>query len=217
MGKKQKIILWIASTFCFLGAIVMFGWGTPFLIVAGLLLLPIEKIRAFLLDKMKIKVWTACILAGVMFVVGAIVSPSDAQSDLANSSSGGLEYSSFFGDEDSSSYSKPEKEDSHSSSFKENSTQSLSKPEKEESSLPEKEDSHSSSFKENSTQSSFKPEKEDSSVEIKVTYILNTSSKKIHYSTCRHVSKISPENKKTSTKSLAALIQEGYEKCGTCF
>lgn len=51
----------------------------------------------------------------------------------------------------------------------------------------------------------------------KMEYVLNTSSKKIHYPTCRSVKKIAPKNYSTSNLSIAELEKKGYSKCGICF
>ncbi len=48
------------------------------------------------------------------------------------------------------------------------------------------------------------------------TYILNTSSKKIHLPTCRYAESINDENKEEYTGSKQALIDDGYTSCGTC-
>lgn len=46
-------------------------------------------------------------------------------------------------------------------------------------------------------------------------YVLNTSSKKIHYAYCVHVSEISPENI-AYTNDYQKAINEGYTPCKTC-
>lgn len=48
-------------------------------------------------------------------------------------------------------------------------------------------------------------------------YILNTSSKKIHLPSCSSVSKISEGNKQEFSGSIDELLNDGYEKCGSCF
>ncbi len=48
------------------------------------------------------------------------------------------------------------------------------------------------------------------------TYILNTSSKTIHISTCSYVGRINAENKKESDASLETLKSQGYKTCGHC-
>ncbi len=47
-------------------------------------------------------------------------------------------------------------------------------------------------------------------------WVLNTSTKKIHYPECSAVSRMNEENKSESDKSIAALEAEGYTVCGTC-
>lgn len=48
-------------------------------------------------------------------------------------------------------------------------------------------------------------------------YVLNTSSMKIHHTTCDSVRKISPQNYSTSNTSVEELIGQGYSRCGICF
>lgn len=49
------------------------------------------------------------------------------------------------------------------------------------------------------------------------TWVLNTSTMKIHYPNCKYVVKISPENYATSSLSVAELQVMGYTTCGHCF
>lgn len=49
------------------------------------------------------------------------------------------------------------------------------------------------------------------------TYVLNTSTKKIHYPSCSSVEKISPQNYSTSSLSVEELESQGYAKCKRCF
>lgn len=49
------------------------------------------------------------------------------------------------------------------------------------------------------------------------TWVLNTSSMKIHYPSCKSVPKIAPKNYATSSESLADLKSKGYTTCGNCF
>ena len=48
------------------------------------------------------------------------------------------------------------------------------------------------------------------------TYVLNTSSKKIHNSDCSSVAKIGENNKKEHTGYVTELIADGYTACGNC-
>lgn len=48
------------------------------------------------------------------------------------------------------------------------------------------------------------------------TWVLNTNSKKIHESDCRHVSDIAEQNRSEPDKTLEELLAEGYTLCGTC-
>lgn len=49
------------------------------------------------------------------------------------------------------------------------------------------------------------------------TYILNTSTKKIHIPGCRSEKAIADENRASSDQPLDVLISQGYTKCGNCF
>ena len=48
------------------------------------------------------------------------------------------------------------------------------------------------------------------------TYILNTNTKKFHYSSCGSASRIKDSNKSTFTGSRDELISRGYSPCGNC-
>lgn len=50
----------------------------------------------------------------------------------------------------------------------------------------------------------------------KTTYILNTSTNKIHLSDCSAVKDMNPNNKITSNKTLDDLLNQGYTPCGIC-
>ena len=49
------------------------------------------------------------------------------------------------------------------------------------------------------------------------SYVLNNSSKKIHYPSCRSVPKIAPQNYATSNQTVNELIAQGYTTCGIYF
>ena len=49
-----------------------------------------------------------------------------------------------------------------------------------------------------------------------ITYILNTSSGKIHLPNCKSVRTIKPENYGTTDKTIDELLSEGYTRCGNC-
>lgn len=55
-----------------------------------------------------------------------------------------------------------------------------------------------------------------SSIAITTEYILNTSTKKIHYPDCKSVKQMKDKNKKSTTESRDALISQGYSPCGNC-
>lgn len=50
-----------------------------------------------------------------------------------------------------------------------------------------------------------------------ITYVLNTSTHKIHHPNCKSVAKIKAENYATTNKSVDELLGEGYTKCGNCW
>lgn len=64
---------------------------------------------------------------------------------------------------------------------------------------------------------------EISSERIKVTvtepadFILNISTKKIHYPTCHTIKNMNPENRKAVYGSADSYLDDGYTHCNTCF
>lgn len=52
--------------------------------------------------------------------------------------------------------------------------------------------------------------------ETNAAYVLNTSTKKFHYPSCRDVPKIAPQNYSTSDLPRDSLISRGYSSCGHC-
>lgn len=53
-------------------------------------------------------------------------------------------------------------------------------------------------------------------VGTKRDYVLNTNTKKFHYTTCRHVPTIKPENHKDVHDTRDNIIAQGFSPCGTC-
>lgn len=49
-----------------------------------------------------------------------------------------------------------------------------------------------------------------------VTYILNTNTKRFHYTNCNSVNEMKEKNKKESTQTRDELISQGYKPCGSC-
>ena len=47
-------------------------------------------------------------------------------------------------------------------------------------------------------------------------YILNISSKKIHFPDCKSVSQMKEKNKRATSESKAAMLKQGYTPCGNC-
>ena len=48
------------------------------------------------------------------------------------------------------------------------------------------------------------------------SYVLNTSSKKVHLPECSGVSSMNPANRQDYTGTLQSLLDQGYEPCGIC-
>ena len=61
------------------------------------------------------------------------------------------------------------------------------------------------------------PESTTSETTKNEKYVVNTSSKKIHYPDCHYTKSLSDDKKNEFIGDLATLIGSGYEKCGTCF
>jgi DNA-entry nuclease len=57
---------------------------------------------------------------------------------------------------------------------------------------------------------------EESATAQESTYILNTSSQKIHKPTCAYAKNIAEHNRQEYTGSIDGLLAEGYTACGTC-
>ena len=57
---------------------------------------------------------------------------------------------------------------------------------------------------------------ENTVTENNVTYILNTSSKKIHLENCSTISKMSESNKEETSETKEELVNKGYEPCKVC-
>lgn len=53
--------------------------------------------------------------------------------------------------------------------------------------------------------------------QTEATYVLNTSTMKIHHPSCKSVKKIAPHNYATSNASLEELKVQNYTTCGNCF
>lgn len=52
--------------------------------------------------------------------------------------------------------------------------------------------------------------------EPEITYVLNVSSRKFHLPTCSGATGMKAENREESTAFRSALIEQGYQPCGTC-
>ena len=65
-----------------------------------------------------------------------------------------------------------------------------------------------------SEQSDVQPEAETQ--DSKITYILNTNTKKFHYPDCSSVNDMKEKNKEVFTGSREELIEMGYFPCGRC-
>lgn len=78
-------------------------------------------------------------------------------------------------------------------------------------------DSTSSKNGSGSDGSNFNTYDNQSQQQTSDTYVLNTSTHKIHYPHCSSVPKIAPQNYATSNSSVDELKSQGYTTCGKCF
>lgn len=78
-------------------------------------------------------------------------------------------------------------------------------------------DNTSSKNGSNSDGSNFNTYDNQSQQQTSDTYVLNTSTHKIHYPHCSSVPKIAPQNYATSNSSVDELKSQGYTTCGKCF
>ena len=214
----KLIVQWVAAVFCFLGAVVEIHLSSLFLIIAGVLFLPVKKIRAFLLSKLKIRGLVACLIAIPFLFVGVATSPTSRVDSSVTESITSLVESKEESSEEESSLEEiieSSKEESSLEEIIESSEEVYSSEEIAESS---EEESFSEEIVESSEEESSSEEIiESSEEEFYFTYILNTNSKKIHYSSCWQADKISESNKEVTHKSLEELLSEGYTTCKTCF
>lgn len=78
-------------------------------------------------------------------------------------------------------------------------------------------DNTSSKNGSNSDGSNFNIYNNQSQQQTSDTYVLNTSTHKIHYPHCSSVPKIAPQNYATSNSSVDELKSQSYTTCGKCF
>lgn len=79
-----------------------------------------------------------------------------------------------------------------------------------------KETNSASSSGSNGGSSNFYTYDNDEQQKTEDSWVLNTSSMKIHYPTCSEVKKIASKNYSTSNLSESELISNGYTTCGRC-
>lgn len=65
-------------------------------------------------------------------------------------------------------------------------------------------------------ESSSYTEPETTQSQTSGNWVVNTSTKKFHYPTCKDVSKISSENKSSDYGTVSEMISKGYSPCGHC-
>ena len=154
-ARAKRILQWCAAVFCFMGAITEIGVSSLFLTVAGVLFLPVKNIRSFLMDKMKIRGFVACLIAIPFFFIGMTIYPTDNTEDNSE-----IEISS------SSILASSEEESSLeeiiTSSKEESSLEEIIESSKEESSL---EEIIESSKEESSLEEVIESSEEESSLE----------------------------------------------------
>ena len=97
----------------------------------------------------------------------------------------------------------------------ESALKSSSKSSKSTKSSASSKSSSSSSAKSSSSKSSA-AKSSGSSSKSSTSYVLNTSSKKFHYSYCSAVSRMADKNKSVVKWSRSSIISKGYDPCGIC-
>lgn len=75
MNKVKSIIQWVLAVFCFLCAVCFdFSFATIAFIAAGVLAMPLDKLR----KKLKLKTSVICVIAVVLFFVGVFATPESS-------------------------------------------------------------------------------------------------------------------------------------------
>lgn len=69
----------------------------------------------------------------------------------------------------------------------------------------------------NNTENNFNTYNNTDQQQTTANYVLNNSTKKIHYPSCSSVPKIAPKNYATSSLTVEELAAQGYTTCGICF
>ena len=150
---------WIIAIVSFLLAIVCFGVSSLFFVIGGILLLPVDKIRDFLQEKVKIKEVTAWVLAGVFMLMGCIVIPTREIEQDANIST------STYAATQSSNKTSNRNESSENSS-------SNNRNERDSSSGVSSGNSSSNNWFEKDSSSVITSESSSNNTSVQITYIL---------------------------------------------
>ena len=167
--------------------------------------MPIKPIRD-IFKKVHIKTWSIISLALVLFVVGLYLAPKSADTNTPNTNEN--TDSQQIIDKNPNTDETPNTNNPHIDSTFNDSESDFETDNSAESTIPPVVDSTPVIDNEND-------EKESSSTP-KTTYILNTDSKKFHYSSCSSAKQIKNSNKSEFSGSREDLIKNGYDPCGRC-
>lgn len=206
--KLLKIIQWIlAISFLLMSFVTGSFFSSVVVFIAGILMMPIKPVRDFLV-KIRINGVLAVVLSFVLLFVGVIVSPESEEPNLPVDSDVKVEVNSEV------YVDKKLEESSTSEEFivEENTTELINEGNSEE-----------TTFEQSTTQTTvehtIKPNtvvtpSRDENQENK--YVLNTSTKKFHRVSCRHVKDIKESNYSAYEGARNDVINMGYKPCGHC-
>lgn len=217
------VLAWIGTIFFGLSAIIMFDFCSLFFALLALNMLPIQRWKDYKKNKLKIGKVLSIIIGTVLFFIGImLVPPSDEnQSDTLErntSTSENLEISKVTNkatsnDETTNIITTTVPKSSFSIQHIEETTdeeidttgQILTEPPKEE------------LITETTTESSTEaPKKELVTEPITHDYVINTNTRKFHYSDCRHAKQIQSHNREDTTCTRDSLIAQEFEPCAVC-
>lgn len=221
------VLAWIGTIFFVLLAIIMFDFCSLFFALIAINMLPIQKWKDYKKNKLKIGKVLSIIIGIVLFFVGIMLvpPPDENQSDTLDrntSTSENLEISKVTNkatsnDETTNIITTTVPKSSFSIQHIEETTteeidttgQILTEPPTE---TPKKE-----LITETTTESFTEaPNKELVTEPITHDYVINTNTRKFHYSDCRHAKQIQSQNREDTTCTRDSLIAQDYEPCAVC-
>jgi len=189
MKKFATVLSWAAVILCFL-CLPAFGFHVCniFFVLAGLLFIPAGRLSRALNEHLKIKPAFIYLIALMFMVIGVFSAPNIAPES---------------GTPSGTSSTASIEATSASSADLQTTVQTTSQATAQTS---------SQTTTKTTAQTTVQPE-----TPVAQAYILNTSSKKIHYPGCSSAKKISAANKAEHTGDYSALLEQGYTTCGICF